>query len=245
MARSAARRSSSRRASNSPRKISKRRGTISPNTRRAARRARCCRCSTSRSASTTTGCRARRWTRSPRSSTWRRSASTRSRPSTRCSICGRSGAGSCRPARRRRAGCAAPTRWSRPAEKKLGIGVGETTADGQFTLVEVECLGACVNAPILQVNDDFYEDLDGPRPRRCSTRSRAGKPPPIGFGDRPPGFDAGRPARPPLTDLAGLSNGKRTRCLPTRTASSPTSTARTIGAWPARARAAIGTAPRS
>ncbi|HWB48323.1 MAG TPA: NADH-quinone oxidoreductase subunit NuoE [Stellaceae bacterium] len=45
-------------------------------------------------------------------------------------------------------------------KKKLGIGVGETSADGQFTLVEVECLGACVNAPILQVNDDFYEDLD-------------------------------------------------------------------------------------
>ena len=44
-------------------------------------------------------------------------------------------------------------------EKKLGI--GETTADGQFTLTEVECLGACVNAPIIQVNDDFYEDLDG------------------------------------------------------------------------------------
>ena len=47
-------------------------------------------------------------------------------------------------------------------ERKLGIGVGGTTPDGLFTLVEVECLGACVNAPILQVNDDFYEDLDGP-----------------------------------------------------------------------------------
>jgi NADH-quinone oxidoreductase subunit E len=45
-------------------------------------------------------------------------------------------------------------------EKKLGIGIGGTTDDGLFTLVEVECLGACVNAPILQVNDDFYEDLD-------------------------------------------------------------------------------------
>jgi NADH-quinone oxidoreductase E subunit len=45
--------------------------------------------------------------------------------------------------------------------RKLGIGIGETTADGQFTLTEVECLGACVNAPIIQVNDDFYEDLDG------------------------------------------------------------------------------------
>jgi NADH-quinone oxidoreductase E subunit len=47
-------------------------------------------------------------------------------------------------------------------EKKLGIGIGGTTQDGLFSLVEVECLGACVNAPILQVNDDFYEDLDGP-----------------------------------------------------------------------------------
>lgn len=44
-------------------------------------------------------------------------------------------------------------------EKKLGIGLGGTTADGQFTLIEVECLGACVNAPMVQINDDFYEDL--------------------------------------------------------------------------------------
>tara|TARA_B100001094_G_scaffold324569_1_gene377369 strand:+ start:570 stop:1178 length:609 start_codon:yes stop_codon:yes gene_type:complete len=36
----------------------------------------------------------------------------------------------------------------------------ETTNNGEFTLTPVECLGACVNAPILQVNDDFYEDLD-------------------------------------------------------------------------------------
>jgi NADH-quinone oxidoreductase E subunit len=47
-------------------------------------------------------------------------------------------------------------------ERKLGISIGETTPDKQFTLIEVECLGACVNAPIIQVNDDFYEDLDGP-----------------------------------------------------------------------------------
>jgi NADH-quinone oxidoreductase subunit E len=45
---------------------------------------------------------------------------------------------------------------------KLGIDIGETTPDGQFSLTEVECLGGCVNAPIIQVNDDFYEDLDGP-----------------------------------------------------------------------------------
>lgn len=44
-------------------------------------------------------------------------------------------------------------------EDKLDIHVGETTKDGKFTLVEVECLGACVNAPMVQINDDFYEDL--------------------------------------------------------------------------------------
>lgn len=44
-------------------------------------------------------------------------------------------------------------------KKKLGIGLGETTHDGKFTVVEVECLGACVNAPMMQINDYYYEDL--------------------------------------------------------------------------------------
>ena len=44
-------------------------------------------------------------------------------------------------------------------ENHLGIKAGQTTADGNFTLTEVECLGACVNAPMVQINDDFYEDL--------------------------------------------------------------------------------------
>jgi NADH-quinone oxidoreductase E subunit len=43
--------------------------------------------------------------------------------------------------------------------KKLGIAEGQTTKDGRFTLVKVECLGACGNAPMMQVNDDYYEDL--------------------------------------------------------------------------------------
>jgi len=38
-------------------------------------------------------------------------------------------------------------------------GYGDSSEDGLFTLTEVECLGACVNAPILQVDDDYYEDL--------------------------------------------------------------------------------------
>ena len=44
-------------------------------------------------------------------------------------------------------------------ESHLGIHDGQTTADGLFTLSEVECLGACVNAPMIQINDDYYEDL--------------------------------------------------------------------------------------
>ena len=42
----------------------------------------------------------------------------------------------------------------------LGIDYGETTADGMFTLHEVECLGACVNAPMVSIDRSYYEDLD-------------------------------------------------------------------------------------
>ena len=45
-------------------------------------------------------------------------------------------------------------------KNKLGINFGETTKDNKFTLLEVECLGACSNAPMIQINDDFYEDLE-------------------------------------------------------------------------------------
>ena len=83
----------------------------------------------------------------------------------------------CRPARRRRAGCAAPTRWSPPASASSASAWAARRADGLFTLVEVECLGACVNAPILQVNDDFYEDLDGPKTEALLDALRDGKPP--------------------------------------------------------------------
>ncbi len=44
-------------------------------------------------------------------------------------------------------------------KEKLGIEMDETTIDKFFTLKEVECLGACVNAPVVQINDDFAEDL--------------------------------------------------------------------------------------
>lgn len=44
-------------------------------------------------------------------------------------------------------------------ENKLGIKPGETTDDGRFTLRAVECLGACVNAPMMQVDKDYHENL--------------------------------------------------------------------------------------
>jgi NADH-quinone oxidoreductase E subunit len=91
-------------------------------------------------------------------------------------------------------------------KRKLGIGVGETTADGKFTLVEVECLGACVNAPILQVNDDFYEDLDGPATEKLLDALAAGTQPPMGSvtgrqGSMP------APGKTTLTELPA-KNGK-------------------------------------
>jgi NADH-quinone oxidoreductase subunit E len=43
--------------------------------------------------------------------------------------------------------------------ERLGIGPGETTPDGLFTLTEVECLGSCGTAPVLQVNEDYHEAL--------------------------------------------------------------------------------------
>jgi NADH-quinone oxidoreductase subunit E len=45
-------------------------------------------------------------------------------------------------------------------KQKLGIEPGQTTSDGKFTLSEVECLASCGTAPMMQINDDYYENLD-------------------------------------------------------------------------------------
>jgi NADH-quinone oxidoreductase E subunit len=45
-------------------------------------------------------------------------------------------------------------------KKKLALEVGQTTADGRFTLSEVECLASCGTAPMMQINDDYYESLN-------------------------------------------------------------------------------------
>jgi NADH-quinone oxidoreductase subunit E len=65
-------------------------------------------------------------------------------------------------------------------KKKLGIGMHETTKDGKFTLMEVECLGACVNAPMVQINDDFYEDLTPETLSKVLDELAAGRQPKIG-----------------------------------------------------------------
>jgi NADH-quinone oxidoreductase E subunit len=46
------------------------------------------------------------------------------------------------------------------AEKKCGVGMGETTKDGLFTISEVECLGSCGTAPVCQINNDYHENFD-------------------------------------------------------------------------------------
>ncbi len=65
-------------------------------------------------------------------------------------------------------------------EKKLGIKMGETTKDGQFTLREAECLGACVNAPVVRIGDDYYEDLTPEAMEKILSALKAGKKPTAG-----------------------------------------------------------------
>ena len=59
-------------------------------------------------------------------------------------------------------------------------GWGETSEDGMFTMTEVECLGACVNAPILQVDDDFFEDMDAAKVKTLIEALRRGERPKVG-----------------------------------------------------------------
>ncbi|MEO8723519.1 MAG: NADH-quinone oxidoreductase subunit NuoE [Sphingobium sp.] len=64
--------------------------------------------------------------------------------------------------------------------KAKGMHKGGTTADGLFTLTEVECLGACANAPMVQINDDNYEDLTFASMTSILDDLAAGKQPKIG-----------------------------------------------------------------
>ncbi len=70
---------------------------------------------------------------------------------------------------------------TRACRDETGIkGWKETSVDGMFTMTEVECLGACVNAPILQIDNDYYEDLDYDRTRALLQALRRGEKPAAG-----------------------------------------------------------------
>ena len=64
--------------------------------------------------------------------------------------------------------------------KNRGLVKGGTTPDGLFTLTEVECLGTCANAPMVQINDDNYEDLDYDRTVAVLEALAKGETPPAG-----------------------------------------------------------------
>lgn len=63
---------------------------------------------------------------------------------------------------------------------KLGIGLNQVTPDGKFSLTEVECCGACVNAPVVQINDDTYEDLTPEAMEKILDALAKGEQPPVG-----------------------------------------------------------------
>jgi NADH-quinone oxidoreductase subunit E len=90
----------------------------------------------------------------------------------------------------------------RACKDELGIGIGESTEDGRFFLREFECLGACANAPILWVDDDFYEDLDYDSTRKILADLKAGK-------ELKPGSARGRQGSMPIegrTTLKAMAN---------------------------------------
>jgi NADH-quinone oxidoreductase subunit E len=84
----------------------------------------------------------------------------------------------------------------------LGIAVGETTEDGLFTLTEVECLGACCNAPMVQIGDDYYEDLDADSTRNILESLREGLTP-------KPGSQTGRRSSEPAAGLTTLKDSHK------------------------------------
>ena len=92
----------------------------------------------------------------------------------------------------------------RCVKDRYDISSGQTSACGRFSLLEVECLGACVNAPILQVNDDYYEDLDYETTRALLESLEADDPLPVGSVIRRSGSEASGGG----TTLASVKSGK-------------------------------------
>ena len=87
----------------------------------------------------------------------------------------------------------------RACKERLGITLGGTTPDAMFSLAEVECAGACVNAPVVAVGDDYYEDVDGAAMWRIIDALKRGEKPAHGSVTK---RDGSAPVGPPtsLTD---------------------------------------------
>lgn len=99
--------------------------------------------------------------------------------------------------------CGTTPCWLRGADelksvcrKRIGA-PGHVTEDGTFSWTEVECLGACVNAPVVQINKDYYEDLDAARLERLLTDLKEGR-------DVTPGSQTGRQNSAPASGLKTL-----------------------------------------
>ncbi|MBS28725.1 MAG: NADH-quinone oxidoreductase subunit NuoE [Alphaproteobacteria bacterium] len=84
------------------------------------------------------------------------------------------------------------------AKDVTGCGLGETSPDGAFTVVEVECLGACCNAPMVQINDEYYEDLTAESFKAVLEALKRGETP-------EPGSQAGRTGSEPVEGLTTLT----------------------------------------
>ncbi|NQV84595.1 MAG: NADH-quinone oxidoreductase subunit NuoE [Rhodospirillales bacterium] len=84
-------------------------------------------------------------------------------------------------------------------KKTLGLELGMTSEDGMFTLSEAECLGACVNAPMMQIGDDYYEDLDADSTQGILDTLKAG-------GTPKTGSQTGRHTCEPVGGLTSLKD---------------------------------------
>ena len=84
------------------------------------------------------------------------------------------------------------------AKEVTGCGLGETSEDGAFTVVEVECLGACCNAPMVQINDEYYEDLTADSFKDVLETLKRGETP-------KPGSQSGRAGSEPTGERASLT----------------------------------------
>ncbi len=85
-------------------------------------------------------------------------------------------------------------------EQELEVGMGHTSADNMFTLSEVECAGACVNAPVVQIGVDYYEDLDPQNIKAIVSSLKAGETPKAGP-------QSGRKCSEPKEGLTSLLEG--------------------------------------